>query len=300
MTAIAPTVDHSITLPDGRLLLVRETGDPQGVPVVAHHGTPGSGVLFGPWADDAAARGIRLISYDRAGYGGSDRAAGRDVAAVAADVGAALDALGVNHFMTWGASGGGPHALACAALLPDRVRAVASIAGVAPWDGENLDPMAGMGADNVEEFGLAVDGESVLRPWLDVQRRGILSATPDDLVEQMRSLLPPIDVAALGGAAGPYLLASMTGGLASGVDGWLDDDLAIVGPWGLDLDEVTAPVLVQQGGLDLMVPRSHGLWLAAHLPGATTWIEPNQGHLSLVLDLSRVHAWLLQRWHSEV
>ena len=298
MTAPAPTVDRPITLPDGRTLLVHEAGDPRGIPVVVHHGTPGAGVHYGPWADDASTRGIRLISYDRAGYGGSDRAVGRDVAAVAADVAAALDALGIDGFLTWGVSGGGPHALACAALLPDRVRAVASIAGVAPWDGEHLDPMDGMGADNIEEFGLAVRGEDALRPWLDVQRGGVLSATPEDLVAQMHSLLPPIDVAALGGEAGPWLLASMTSGLASGVDGWLDDDLAFVRPWGFDLDEVTAPALVQHGGLDLMVPLAHGLWLAAHLLGATEWIEPNQGHLSLALDVGRVHAWLLQHWHS--
>lgn len=296
MSAVVITADRAVPLPDGRVLMLHETGDPVGVPVLAHHGTPGSGTLFGPWAADAAQRGIRLISYDRAGYGGSTRHAGRDVAAVAGDIAVALDAVGVGDFLTWGASGGGPHALACAALLPNRVRAVASIAGVAPWDAEDLNPMDGMGDDNVVEFGLAQEGEQPLRRWLEQFRTGVLTLSPADLVEQMRTVLSPVDVAALDGAAGEYLHASMAAGLAPGVDGWVDDDLAFVRPWGFELSSVTAPTLVQQGGQDLMVPAAHGPWLAAHLPASTGWLEPDQGHLSITLDLGRVHGWLLEHW----
>lgn len=296
MASTAPSTQHPVTLPDRRVLVLHEAGDPAGVPVVTHHGTPGDGTIFGPHAQDAAERGLRLISYDRAGYGGSSRDAGRDVASVAADLGAALDAIGVGEFLTWGASGGGPHALACAALLPDRVRAVASIAGVAPWDADGLDPMEGMGEDNVAEFGLAVQGESPLRPWLEQQRTELLAADAAELVEQMRSLLPPVDVRALDGDGGDYLHASMVTGLAAGVDGWLDDDLAFVRPWGFDLSSVAVPVLVRQGGQDLMVPAAHGPWLAAHLTGSTGWFEPDEGHVSLAFDMSRVHAWLLGHW----
>ncbi len=296
MSAPAAGTEHTVTLPDGRTLRLHEAGDPRGVPVLAHHGTPGSGVLLGAWGRDAAERGLRLIGYDRAGYGGSQRCAGRDVAAVAGDVAAALDAIGVEDFLTWGTSGGGPHALACAALLPGRVRAVATIAGVAPWDAEGLDPMDGMGEDNVEEFGLALRGEQALRPLLEAFRHGVERATPADLVEQLRGLLSPVDVAALDGEAGTYLHESMTRGLRPGVDGWLDDDLAFVRPWGFDLASVDVPVLVQQGGQDLMVPLAHGPWLAAHLRGATAWLEPDEGHLSISLDVGRVHAWLLGRW----
>ena len=298
MTVVAATIARPITLPDGRVLLVHEAGDPQGVPVVVHHGTPGAGILYGPWVDDAVARGIRLISYDRAGYAGSDRSPGRDVAAVAGDVASALDVLGVDEFLTWGVSGGGPHALACAGILPQRVRAVSTIGGIAPWDCHDLDHTDGMGADNVEEFGLAEEGEDVLRPWLDTQRDGVLAATPDGLAEQMHSLLPPIDVATLSGPAGPYLVQSMSSGLAPGVDGWLDDDLAFVRPWGFELAAITAPVLVRQGGLDLMVPLTHMHWLSRNLREATESLDANQGHLSLMLDVGRVHAWLLQHWHS--
>ncbi|HEX8495707.1 MAG TPA: alpha/beta fold hydrolase [Actinomycetales bacterium] len=297
MSALAPVTDHSVTLADGRTLLVHECGAPDGVPVVVHHGTPSSGALYGPWGADATARGIRLLSYDRAGYGGSSRHAGRDVAAVASDIATALDQLGIGPFLTWGTSGGGPHALACAALLADRVRATATVAGVAPWDAEGLDPMDGMGEDNIEEFGLALQGEQPLRAWLEGFVGGLRSATPQEMTEQMRTLLSPVDVAALSGAAGTYLQSSMADGLAGGVDGWLDDDLAFVRPWGFELSAVTGPVLVQQGGQDLMVPLAHGPWLAEHLPAATAWIEPDQGHLSLTLDLARVHGWLLEHWH---
>lgn len=298
MSALAPTTDRPVTLPDGRTLMLHEAGDPSGVPVLAHHGTPEAGTVFGPHGADAMAKGLRLITYDRAGYGGSSRHAGRDVAAVAADVAAALDAVGVGEFLTWGVSGGGPHALACAALLPQRVRAVASIAGVAPWDAEGLDPMAGMGEENVHEFGLALQGEAALRPRLQEVRDVVLTQGPAELVSELRSILAPVDVAALDGEAGDYLHASMAAGLAGGVDGWLDDDLAFVRPWGFDLDEVSVPVLVQQGGQDLMVPAAHGPWLAAHLPGATPWLEPDQGHLSITLDIGRVHGWLLERWNA--
>ncbi len=296
MSALAPVTDHDIDLPDGRVLRVHEAGAADGVPLLVHHGTPESGALFGPWGADATARGIRLLSYDRAGYGGSTRAPGRDVAAVAADVAVALDALGVGAFVTWGTSGGGPHALACAALLTDRVRATATIAGVAPWQAEGLDFLAGMGEDNLEEFGLAVEGEERLRPWLETFREGLVATTAQDAVEQMRTLLSPVDVAALDGEAGDYLHASMLAGLRHGVDGWVDDDLAFIRHWGFELADITTPVLVQQGGQDLMVPAAHGPWLAAHLPTAQAWMEPDEGHLSISLDVSRVHAWLLERW----
>jgi len=296
MSALAPVTDHDIDLPDGRVLRVHEAGARDGVPLVVHHGTPSSGALFGPWGADATARGLRLLSYDRAGYGGSTRAPGRDVAAVAADVAAALDHLGVETFLTWGTSGGGPHALACAALLADRVRATALIAGVGPWQGEGLDFLAGMGADNLEEFGLAAEGEQPLRPWLETFREGLVATTAQDAVEQLRTLLSPVDVAALSGEAGDYLHSAMVTGLRDGVDGWLDDDLAFTRHWGFELDDVRGPVLVQQGEQDLMVPAAHGPWLAAHLPTSEAWLEPDQGHLSIWLDVGRVHCWLLERW----
>nr|WP_284290360.1 alpha/beta fold hydrolase [Angustibacter aerolatus] len=165
-----------VKTPDGRVLRVHDGGG-DGLPVVAHHGTPDSGGLLPPALRDAQQRGLRLISYDRPGYGGSTRQAGRTVASAAVDVAVLLDDLGLDTFVTWGSSGGGPHALACAALLPGRCLAAASVAGVAPYRAEGLDWLAGMGQDNLDEFGAAASGEATLRPWLETARAGMLSGS---------------------------------------------------------------------------------------------------------------------------
>jgi Predicted hydrolases or acyltransferases (alpha/beta hydrolase superfamily) len=149
-------VDATVELPDGRLLQTAEGGDPAGVPVFVHHGSPGSGILDPAWERDAASRGLRLITYARPGYGRSTRSAGRVVADAAHDVAALANELGIDRFLSWGVSGGGPHVLACAALLPARVVAVASLAAAAPFDGEGLDFFAGMGPANIKEFGITV------------------------------------------------------------------------------------------------------------------------------------------------
>src|SRR5207247_7425926 len=120
------------TSPDGRPLGLTTAGAADGPVVLAQQGTPMTGLLFEPHVRDAEERGIRLVSYDRPGYGGSTAAPDRSVADAAADVRAIADALEVEQLAVWGISGGGPHALACAAILPDRVVAVASLASVAP------------------------------------------------------------------------------------------------------------------------------------------------------------------------
>ena len=285
---------HEIAGPGGRTLKVLEDGDPDGAPVIKHHGTPGSRLANPKWVADAADRGIRLIGYDRAGYGGSDRDPGRDVAAVAADTAAIADALGIERFATWGGSGGGPHALACAALLGDRVVAAATVAGAAPSDAGDLDFKAGMGEDNVQEFNAAVDGEAVLRPLLEEMANAMVGVTPEALAEQMRTILSPPDAAVVTGELGEFLLESIQVGLSGGVDGWADDDLAFVKPWGFDPATIAVPVQVWQGEQDLMVPLAHGEWLARHVPGADRRISPQDGHLTITeLRMGEIHAWLL-------
>lgn len=291
--AVAGARQETVTTPDGRTLRAYDAGDPDGALVIVHHGTPCSGLLAAPWACDAEQRGIRLVGFDRAGYGGSSRHPGRSVADVAADTAAVADAFGADRFRTWGVSGGGPHALACAALLPERVIAAACLAGVAPYDSPGLDWMAGMGQDNVEEFGAAVAGEAALRDYLEAARVAVLAATPQDLLELMRSLLPPADLAVLTGERAEFLHAWMTSGLQPGCVGWLDDDLAFTRPWGFALDTIEVPLLVMQGEQDLMVPFGHGRWLAAALPGAETVLSADDGHLTLLEDIGRVHSWLL-------
>jgi pimeloyl-ACP methyl ester carboxylesterase len=285
-------VATTITLPGGRRLEVHELGDPDGFPVIAHHGTPGSGHLYARWETP----GVRLIGYDRAGYGGSDRDRGRPVAAVAADVLALADELRLERFATWGLSGGGPHALACAALCGDRLVAAASLAGVAPWGAEGLDWHAGMGEDNVKEFDLVLAGEDALRPAVDRDREELLGSTAEQLREVFATLLGEADRAVLTGELAAFLHAITLHGLAPGPDGWIDDDLAFVAQWGFALDSIACPVLVVQGGDDRFVPKAHGEWLAAHVPGCEAWIDDDNGHLTLYeRRVTEVHEWLLSR-----
>jgi len=277
-------------MPDGRALEVHELGDPNGFPIVMHHGTPGSGRVY----DRLAMPGVRLIGYDRAGYGGSDRNRGRTIASIAADVLALGDALGLERFATWGISGGGPHALACAALCGGRLTAAASLAGIAPFGAEGLDWLAGMGEDNVEEFGLVLQGEETLAPSLAEQREGMLAATPEELFAAVETLLGAADRAALTGALAEFIHSNTSHGLERGVDGWIDDDLAFAADWGFDLAGITTPVLIVQGGDDRFVPKSHGEWLAAHVPGCEAWIDDENGHLTLLENrVAEVHEWLL-------
>ena len=287
----------TISARDGRALEVHEDGDPGGFPVVVHHGTPSSGVLYRAWADDARRRGIRLLGIDRPGYGGSARRPGRTVADVAADVEAVADALGLDRFATWGISGGGPHALACAALCGERLVAAASLAGVAPWEADGLDWLAGMGEGNLQEFGAVLAGEERLRPFIARERASLLEASPEALRGALESLLGDADRAVLTGALAEWMVEAHTHGLAPGDDGWIDDDLAFAAPWGFDLAAIDRPVLIVQGGDDRFVPRSHGDWLAAHLPGADAWIDDADGHLTLIeRRVPDVHEWL--RAHS--
>jgi pimeloyl-ACP methyl ester carboxylesterase len=280
---------RSVALADGRSLEVHELGDPEGFPIVYHHGTPGSGTLYARWATP----GVRLIAYDRAGYGGSARKHGRAVVDVVADITAVADALGLERFATWGLSGGGPHVLACAALCDERLVAAATLAGVGPWNAEGLDWLAGMGEGNLEEFDLVLAGEEALLPAIERERDNLLGVTPAQLREAMAAHLSPTDSAALTADLAEYLHANIAHAIANSGDGWIDDNLAFVKPWGFELSSIARPVLVLQGGDDLMVPRQHGEWLAANVPGCESRIEDAHGHLTLAEHLvPEVHAWL--------
>ena len=234
MTATSGTTtrERDLRLPDGRNLHVYETGDLRGELVIVHHGTPGSGKPASWWAEDAAVRGIRLVGYDRPGYGGSDRQPGRCVVDAAADASAIADACGAGRFRTWGGSGGGPHALACAAMLPDRVIACAALCSVAPPMAPGLDWTAGMGQDNVDEFTAASSGMKVLLPYLTEAREQLKSTDAAGLVDALRSLLSDVDIAALRPRLADFFHDGFAVGLSTGVDGWLDDDLALVEPVG--------------------------------------------------------------------
>ncbi len=275
----------TLDLSDGRRLQFAVSGPEGGTPLIFHHGTPGAVTPFRALERAAHERGMRFVTFSRPGYGESTRRPGRDVAAVAADAETLLDHLGASRCVTAGWSGGGPHALATAAGLPERVAGVLVIAGVAPYDAAGLDFLAGMGQANIEEFGLALRGEDALRPFLEAEANALRSATVPQIVEELATLLPDADRAVLATELGDDLAASFAHGLRRGADGWVDDDLAFVRPWGFTLDQVTAPTFLWQGSADLMVPFAHGRWLAAGLPRVTPHFEQGHGHLSIAVRM---------------
>jgi pimeloyl-ACP methyl ester carboxylesterase len=272
-----------LRLADGRVLDLYVSGPEAGLPLLFHHGTPGAARPLRFLERAVHAAGLRFVAWSRPGYAGSSRLPGRRVADVVTDVTQVLHALDAPRCLTLGWSGGGPHALAAAALLPHRVAAAGVLAGVAPWDAPGLDVMAGMGEQNVEEFGLAVRGEAALRPWLEDQLPELREVTAAGVVDSMATLLPPVDRALLTKEAGEDLAEQMRSAVSTAVDGWLDDDLAFVADWGFDLADVAVPVFVWQGTADLMVPAAHGRWLAEHVPGVTAHVEEDEGHLSVVV-----------------
>lgn len=288
-------LERDILAPDGRNLRVREAGDPDGFPVFVHHGTPMAGCLYEAWVADAREQGIRLLSHDRPGYGFSDPHPGRKIADVAADVKAITDHLELERFATWGASGGGPHALACGALLSGRVTAVAIFAGIGPFV-EGLDDfLSGMGEDNVTEFTKAQQGRDQLEPLLEEWRETILSAAPGDVLAGLESIVSEVDAAALTGDLATFFYECDHVALRPGIEGWVEDDLAFVGHWGFGLDDVRVPVQLWQGGRDLMVPMRHGRWMAERLPDVDARLIDEEGHITLVGRLPEAHTWLKER-----
>ena len=227
---------------DGRRLEVVVSGPDEGPVVVFHTGTPSAALHHPPTTRAAAENGLRLVSYGRPGYGASTAHPGRSVADVVPDTVAVLDHLGVGEFVTMGHSGGGPHALACAALLPDRCRAAASVAGVAPFDAEGLDFLAGMGPENVEEFGLTVQGVDALTPYLEAEAETLRTIGGPEVAAALGGLVPDIDKRVLTGELADYYAASFRKSVENGIAGWRDDDLAFVRPWGFELTDITVPV----------------------------------------------------------
>jgi pimeloyl-ACP methyl ester carboxylesterase len=276
--------ETDLELSDGRTLHMYDTcaDDADGrLPVFYQHGTPNIGSPPEPLFAVADRLGIRWVSHDRPGYGGSTAQPGRQVGSAAADVARMADALGIGQFAVLGHSGGGPHALACAALLPERVLAAVSVSGPAPFGAEGLDWFAGFPAGGQAEMRSAVEGRAVLEEYL-------ASAEFDP------ETFTPADHAALegawswfGGVVGPAI--------EGGPGGMVDDTLAAVAPWGGDPAQVIAPVLILHGEEDRMVPSSHGRWLASHCPPAELWLRPGDGHISVLSSAPAALEWLRER-----
>jgi pimeloyl-ACP methyl ester carboxylesterase len=271
-----------------RTLEVLDFGPAGRLPLVFHTGTPSGLVAYQPMADAMAGHGLRLVMYARPGYGASGPQPGRVIADAAADVAAILDHLDAGPFVTVGWSGGGPHALACAALLPGRCLAAATMAGIAPYGSPGLDWLAGMGQDNIDEFGAALAGEAAVTAMIGGAATALAGVSGEQVIGEMSGLLSGPDQAALAGGFGEHLAESLRTAVSSGIAGWRDDDLAFVRDWGFAVEGLAGsgvPVGVWQGGQDLMVPGTHGAWLAAHLPAARTHLLPGEGHLTLAVTV---------------
>jgi pimeloyl-ACP methyl ester carboxylesterase len=278
--------EFDVPLPDGRTLHGYDSGAPSGgerVAVVWHHGTPNVGAPPAPLFQAAARLGVRWLAYDRPGYGGSTPAPGRTVGDAAADTAAVAGARGVDGFALLGHSGGGSHALACAAALPPgRVAAVASVAGLAPFGAGGLDWFAGMAPSGEGSLRAAAAGRAAKERFEATAADGDPGFTPGDL-------------AALGGAwswFGPVVMAA----LAAGRGPLIDDDLAYVAPWGTDPAAIAVPALLVHGAADRMVPAAHSEWLAGRVPGAELWLRAGEGHISVLAgEGEAVLAWLVER-----
>lgn len=279
---------------DGRTVTFSRYGSAGGRRVVFHSGTPGTRHL-GPRAlEPVERRGVELLVLDRPGYGTSSRLAGRRIADVAGDVAGMADLQGWDRFAVWGGSGGAPHALACAALLPGRVERCASVVGPAPFDADDLDWFEGMSPGNVEEFTLAIEGEEAYRPLVERLARETVEAA-------RRGKVPIPDVYDLPESDRASLLARMSDAgymdrlVASnldGVDGWIDDCIASTKPWGFDPSTITVPTSVWYGQEDVLVPSSHGDWLVDRIPGAERHLLP-RGHILEAAELDAIYSWLL-------
>jgi len=279
----------------GRRVAYETSGDPAGVPVFLLHGTPGSRLERHPDAAAIALTGARVITYDRPGYGQSDRHPGRTVVDCVPDVAAIADALGVARFAVAGASGGGPHCLAVAARLPDRVLRASCIVGIAPFDAADLDWLAGMDPENVKEYGWVTQGETVLTAELEREAAEELARVAEDPTTLFGAFdLPDADRAVLQHPLMQQVIRETTAeAYAHGVSGWVDDDFAAVRPWGFDVAEIRVPTEVWYGEADVLVPAAHGRWLADHIPGAEVHVERDEGHLAdLDIELERLRTFV--------
>jgi pimeloyl-ACP methyl ester carboxylesterase len=276
---------------DGRRLSINDGGHPAGRPVFLLHGTPGS--RFGPAPRERVLYqlGVRLITFDRPGYGDSDRLPGRTVSAAAADVRHIADALGIGRFAVVGRSGGAPHALACAALLPDRTTRVAALVSLAPRDAPGLHWFDGMTESNVREYVNAAIGRNRVTVTLGRRSRSIL-ADPAASVAEMAGGLPESDrwIVADAGIQ-DMLVRNFAEGLRSSPDGWVDDVMAFSTGWGFDLGRINTPVKLWHGEDDIFAPVEHTRWLGRHIPDAEVEVERGAAHFGALRVLTRVLSW---------
>ena len=266
-----------LKLTDGRNLDYISNEVDSKVAILFHHGTPGECTGWQKWLSEI--QGVKAIAASRPGYGLSDRRKGRTVASDIDNGSQILDHFGIESFVSIGWSGGGPHAINM--TRDSRCKGAITLAGVGEWGNADLDFLEGMGPENHEEFGAAVAGESVIEKWMQTNIPAFANVQGSDLIESFGGLIGEADKKALTPEVAEVDAASFRRALSVSYNGWLDDDLAFVQPFGFDLAKVTKPVLVWQGDNDFMVPKAHSEWLAKHIPTAKLNFVPGHGHISL-------------------
>jgi pimeloyl-ACP methyl ester carboxylesterase len=270
---------------DGRVLHTYDIGPTERTDelvVLWQHGTPNTGAPPEPLFEPARSLGIRWIGYDRPSYGGSTPHPDATVATAADDVRQIADQLGIGRFTVFGHSGGGPRALACGALIPDRVVAVVSVSSPAPWPAPGLDYFAGMSDGGARELRAAARGRAELQEVLAANE-----FDPESFI--------PADYAALEGNWS-WFNGIVEAATANGFDGMIADLVGAMAAWGFDLAAVSAPTLIMHGTADRMVPSSHSEWLAAHCPAAELRLSPGEGHISVLDSAPGALAWLREVW----
>lgn len=288
---------QTVAAADGRSLTIAEWGAPDGFPVFLLHGTPGSRFVGQAHAGAYASVGARVITYDRPGYGGSNRFRGRRVVDSVSDVSAIADSLGIDRFAVSGGSWGGPHSLAVAARLPERVTRAACLAGVAPFDMPGFDWFADMDAVNIEELGWAREGEDVLAREIERTAAGMLKRVAEDPSKVISDNveLSEADRAVM---ANPEQHEAIRRGINEafrhGVWGYVDDILCLIQPWGFDVTEIRVPTRILYGLNDVLVPRQHGEWLAHNVPNAEAVIDQRGGHMPDPNLVTERFGWLVQ------
>ncbi len=286
-------ISKTFTTKDGRKIGYLEAGKPDGIPVIEFHGSPGCRLLYDPWVADAEKHGIRLIGYDRPGYGLSSPLIGRNTAQCVEDVAALAKELGLGKYYVWGISAGGPHVLACAALLPDQVIAAVAMTSLAPIDAEGLNWWDGMSSDTTYEFKLARQGRDGLGDFLSKFPPYYATTNPQSYFNEVG--LSGAEANAWTRDMSDFFLDYNREGTRQGTEGMVEDDQTEVTPWGFELSQIQIPVLIMQGEKDGFVPFGHGQWLAKNIPHAASKFIPGEGHIGMFNHIPEVHEWLLSK-----
>jgi pimeloyl-ACP methyl ester carboxylesterase len=290
------SIVHAVTARDRRKLTYAEWGDPSGFPVFSLHGTPGSRLTRHYDESKYVEAGARVLTYDRPGYGGSDRHRGRRVVDCVADVASIADALGIDEFAVIGGSGGGPHALAVAARLPGRVTRVTCAVGIVPFETAGFDFFEGMDPNNVRETRWALEGEDVLIRELEREAAETLeriAVDPSKIIGDDWDLSESDRAELARPERHGVIRESVPESFANGVFGWVDDDLCFIAPWGFEVGEIRVPARVIYGSTDVLVPRQHGEWLARNVPNAEVVVEEAKGHIADPELVVERYAWLV-------